>query len=108
METWSGVDLSELVERRYLGLVELVRLISTARDWKQLASAISVGLERASADPAQEPPAVRVWLITEEGFEEAARSPASPDFARCTSRELRRASRMLEPLETTGGGMLVG
>jgi signal transduction histidine kinase/DNA-binding NarL/FixJ family response regulator len=108
METWSGLDLSELVERRYLGLVELVRLISGARDWKQLASAISVGLERASADPAEEPPAVRVWVITAEGFEESARYPAYHDFGRCPPRELRRASRSLERLETASGGVLVG
>ena len=108
METWSGVDLSELVERRYLGLVELVRLISGARDWKQLASAISVGLERASADPADEPPAVRVWVITADGFEESARYPAYHDFARCPPRELRRASQSIEPLETASGGVLVG
>jgi signal transduction histidine kinase/DNA-binding NarL/FixJ family response regulator len=108
MDTWSGVDLSELVERRYLGLVELVRLISGARDWKQLASAISVGLERSSADPAEEPPAVRVWVITAEGFEESARYPAYHDFARCATRELRRSSHSLEPLETPSGGVLVG
>jgi len=108
METWSEVDLSELVERRYLGLVELVRLITGARDWKQLASGISVGLERASADPAEEPPAVRLWVITAEGFEESARYPAYHDFGRCPPRELRRASRSLEPLETAGGGVLVG
>ncbi len=102
------MDLSELVERRYLGLVELVRLISGARDWKQLASAISVGLERASADPTDELPAVRVWVITAEGFEESARYPTYHDFARCPPRELRRASRALEPLETASGGMLVG
>ncbi len=102
------MDLSELVERRYLGLVELVRLISAARDWKQLASAISVGLERASADAAEEPPAVRVWVITAEGFEESARYPAYHDFAPCSPRELRRASRTLEPLETSSGGVLVG
>jgi signal transduction histidine kinase/DNA-binding NarL/FixJ family response regulator len=108
METWSETELSELVERRYLGLVELVRLISGARDWKQLASAISVGLERASADPLEEPPAVRVWAITAEGFEESARCPAHHDFEPCPPRELRRASRSIEPLETTGGGMIVG
>lgn len=108
METWSGVDFSELVERRYLGLVELVRLISGARDWKQLASAISTGLERGSADLAAEPPAVRVWAITAEGFEESARYPAYHDFGPCPPRELRRASRTVEPLETPSGGTLVG
>jgi signal transduction histidine kinase/DNA-binding NarL/FixJ family response regulator len=108
METVTAVELSELVERRYLGLVELVRLISGARDWKQLASAISVGLERSSADPAEEPPAVRVWVITAEGFEESGRYPAYHDFARCATRELRRASSSLEPLETPSGGLLVG
>lgn len=108
METWSGVELSELVERRYLGLVELVRLMSGARDWKQLASAISLGLERGCANPADEPPAVRVWVITSEGFEEAARYPSHHEFAPCPPRELRRASRSLEPLDAIGGGVLVG
>jgi len=108
METWSGVDLSEVVERRYLGLVELVRLITSARDWKQLASAISVGLERASADPAEEPPGVRLWVVTADGFEESARYPAFHDFAPCPPRELRRASRSAEAVETAGGSVLVG
>lgn len=108
MQTWSGVDVSELVERRYLSLVELVRLISGARDWKQLASAISVGLERGAADPAQEPPAVRVWAITAEGFDEAARYPAYHEFGRCPLRDLRRASRSVEALDTLSGGILVG
>jgi signal transduction histidine kinase/DNA-binding NarL/FixJ family response regulator len=108
MATGSEIGLSELVERRYLGLVELVRLISGARDWKQLASAISVGLERASADPVEEPPAVRVWVITAEGFEESARYPPQHDFEPCPPRELRRASRSVEPLEIAGGGMIVG
>jgi two-component system NarL family response regulator len=108
METWSGVDLSEFLERRYLGLVELVRLISCARDWKQLASGISVGLERASAEAADKPTAVRVWVITADGFEESARYPGYHDFGRCPPRELRRASGSFEPLETASGGVLVG
>jgi signal transduction histidine kinase/DNA-binding NarL/FixJ family response regulator len=108
MAAWTGVDLSELLERRYLGLVELVRLISGARDWKQLTSGISVGLERASAEAADEQPAVRVWVITADGFEESARYPAHHDFGRCPPRELRRASGSLEPLETASGRVLVG
>jgi two-component system NarL family response regulator len=100
--------LAELIERRYLGLVELTRTVSVARDWKQLASAISIGLERAFGESPDEPPGVRVWAITAEGFEEAARFPAYHDFRSCSLRDLRRAARVGEPVETPEGGVLVG
>lgn len=108
MVAQTGVDLSELIERRYLGLVELVRMVSTARDWKQLASAISLGLERTLAESPEQPPGVRLWVITADGFEESARYPPGHDFVACASRDLRRAARISEPLETSGGGALVG
>lgn len=100
--------LAELIERRYLGLIELTRTISVARDWKQLASAISIGLERAFAESQAEPPGVRVWAITADGFEEAARYPAYHGFGHCSPRDLRRAARVGEPVETPDGGWLVG
>jgi signal transduction histidine kinase/DNA-binding NarL/FixJ family response regulator len=100
--------LAELIERRYLGLVELTRTVSVARDWKQLASAISLGLERVLAESPEEPPGVRVWAITAEGFEEAARYPADHEFGPCSPRNLRRASRVTEPVEMHDGGALVG
>jgi two-component system NarL family response regulator len=108
MEMSTEVGPAELIERRYLGLVELTRTISVARDWKQLASGISVGLERAMAESPREPPGVRVWAITAEGFEEAARYPAYHEFGHCSPRELRRAARIAEPVETQDGGALVG
>src|SRR5581483_6074754 len=51
---------------------------------------------------------VRVWAITAEGFEEAARYPASHEFGPCSARDLRRAAHMGEPVETHEGGALVG
>jgi signal transduction histidine kinase/DNA-binding NarL/FixJ family response regulator len=100
--------LTELIEQRYLGLVELTRAVSVARDWKQLASSISTGLERALVESPGEPPGVRVWAITPEGFEEAARYPAYHEFGHCSPRELRWAARVGEPVETQSGGALVG
>ncbi len=108
MGTWTAADLSELIERRYLGLVELVRMVSSARDWKQLAMGISVGLERTVAESVDEPPPVRVWVITADGFEESARHPVNHEFGTCSPRELRRAARVVEPVESSGGGALVG
>lgn len=104
----SYLDTAELLERRYLGLVEVVRMAAAARDWKQLASGISAGLERAFSDAPEDPPGVRVWAITAEGFEEFARYPAFHDFPPRPSRELRRAARADEVIETGMGGALVG
>jgi signal transduction histidine kinase/DNA-binding NarL/FixJ family response regulator len=100
--------VSRLVERRYLGLVELVRMVSLARDWKELARGISQGLERAFADEPESALAVRVWAITDDGFEESARYPAEHDFVLRSPRELRRAAGIAEPIETATGGVLVG
>ena len=102
------LGLSELTERRYLGLVELVRLVSVARDFRQLASGISGGLECAFVDSGDDPPGVRVWVITADGFEESARYPAHHEFSSCPRRELRRAAAVVEPIETAGGGVLTG
>ena len=108
MATTTEFGLAELIERRYLGLVELTRTVSVARDWKQLASAISIGLERALAESTAEPPGVRVWAITAEGFEETGRYPGAHEFSSCSPRDLRRAARAAEPVETQDGGALVG
>jgi signal transduction histidine kinase/DNA-binding NarL/FixJ family response regulator len=99
---------AQLTERRYLGLVELARIVSVARDWKQLASGISVGLERSLVDSPVDPPGVRVWAITAEGFEESARYPTYHEFTPCSPRDLRRAARLGEPIETPTGGTLIG
>lgn len=107
MTAVSEPERSELVERRYIGLVEVVRLVSQARDWQQLARGISVGLERALAESSADPLAVRVWVITADGFEESARYPSGRDFSSCPPRELRRAAGATEPVETAGGGTLV-
>jgi hypothetical protein len=104
----SYLDTAELLERRYLGLVEVARMAAAARDWKQLAGGISAGLERAFTDAPEDPPGVRIWAITAEGFEEFARYPAFHDFPPCPSRELRRAARADEVIETGAGGALVG
>jgi two-component system NarL family response regulator len=108
MATSTELGLAELIERRYLGLVELTRTISVARDWKQLASGISIGLERAMVESPEEPPGVRVWAITADGFEETARYPTYHEFGHCSPRELRRAARIAEPVEMPDGGALVG
>lgn len=79
-----------------------------ARDWKQLASGISVGLERSLVDSPVDPPGVRVWALTAEGFEESARYPIYHEFTACSSRDLRRAARLGEPIETPAGGTLIG
>ncbi|HEY2771358.1 MAG TPA: GAF domain-containing protein [Solirubrobacteraceae bacterium] len=105
MESLRELDLSDLIERRYLGLVELVRMVNSARDWKQLASAISSGLGPTTSGSDGEPPAVRVWVITADGFEESARYPAVHDFPACAPRELRRAARVMEPIEGPGGAL---
>jgi signal transduction histidine kinase/DNA-binding NarL/FixJ family response regulator len=108
MGTVSELRVSELIERRYLGLVDLVRLVSTARDFKQLASGISAGIEGTFAHSSEAPPGVRVWVITADGFEESARYPAQHEFDSCSPRELRRAARVTEPIETSRGGALAG
>ncbi|MGH2869853.1 MAG: LuxR C-terminal-related transcriptional regulator [Solirubrobacteraceae bacterium] len=108
MGTATQLGLEDMIERRYLGLVELTRTVSVARDWKQLASAISTGLERAFAESPEEPPGVRLWAITAEGFEEAGRYPAFHEFGSCPPRDLRRAARSSGPVETQDGGALVG
>jgi two-component system NarL family response regulator len=108
MAASSELAVSELVERRYLGLVELVRTVSLARDWKELAHGISLGLERSFANAPEEEPGVRLWAITDEGFEESARYPADRDFGPRPPRELRRAAGGGEPVESPTGGALVG
>lgn len=95
---------SELVERRYLRLVELSRMVSRARDWKELASGISQALEPTLG----EPPGVRLWAIIAEGLEEVARWPAQHDFAHCPPRELQRAASSEEMVESGAGSALVG
>ena len=108
MVALAELALGELLERRYLALVEIARMAGVARDWKHLASGISIGLEQALADSPVESPGVRLWAITAEGFEELARYPAHHEFPHCAPRELRRAARAGEPIETSGGGVLVG
>lgn len=83
-------------------------MVSLARDWKELARGISQGLERAFADAPESALAVRVWAITDDGFEESARYPAEHDFVLRSPRELRRAAGSAEPIETATGGVLVG
>jgi two-component system NarL family response regulator len=102
------LGVAELLESRYLGLVELARMVAAAQDWKQLVEAISAGLERANAEPLLEPPPVRIWAITAEGFGELARYPADHEFPHCPPRELKRAARQSEPVEPSHGGVLVG
>jgi signal transduction histidine kinase/DNA-binding NarL/FixJ family response regulator len=106
MDSLSELDVSDLIERRYLGLVEVVRMVNTARDWKQLAMAISGGMEATTTSNSDDgPPGVRVWVITADGVEESARYPIDHDFSTCSPRELRRAARVAEPIERPGGAL---
>jgi signal transduction histidine kinase/DNA-binding NarL/FixJ family response regulator len=101
-----GADVR--LERRYLALVRLARDLAQASDWKALAAAISRGLGEGLAAPPDEPPAVRLWAITSEGFEELARHPPGREFAHSPARALHRAAELGEPAESPGGGVLVG
>jgi signal transduction histidine kinase/DNA-binding NarL/FixJ family response regulator len=98
----------EVLERRYLALVRLGRDLAQASDWKALAAAISRGLGEALVTPPSEPPGVRVWALTSEGFDELARHPAGREFASSPARALHRAAELGEPAESPGGGVLVG
>jgi signal transduction histidine kinase/DNA-binding NarL/FixJ family response regulator len=98
----------ELLERRYLALVRLARDVAQASDWKALAAAISRGLGEAIVTPPSDPPAVRLWAITSEGFDELARHPARREFTTSPARTLHRAAELGEPAESPGGGTLVG
>jgi two-component system response regulator DevR len=98
---------ADLLERRYLGLVRLAGGIADAWEWKQLAAAISHGLE----DPLEEfagERRVRIWAILSEGFEELARYPSDSSCPHVHPRELQRAAELGEPTETADGCLLVG
>lgn len=108
MAASSNLELDELVERRYLGLVRLARSLAEASDWQQLAAAISHGLEETLHAALDGPPGIRLWASTSEGFDELGRYPAEHDFAHLPLRELQRSAKEGEPTGAPGGGLLVG
>lgn len=99
-------DLDERIERRYVEFARLARGVSAAPDFKQLAAAIASALEEPLEGTG--PPAVRLWAITSDGFEELARHAADTEFPHIPQRELQRAAASSEPTEASDGRVLVG
>jgi signal transduction histidine kinase/DNA-binding NarL/FixJ family response regulator len=100
--------LADVLERRYLGLIELGRGVAEAADWGQLAAAVSRGLDAARPEPAADPPGVRVLALTADGLDELGAHPEGHAFPHTPRRDLRRAMELAEPAAGPERGMLVG
>jgi signal transduction histidine kinase/DNA-binding NarL/FixJ family response regulator len=97
--------LAERSEHGYIALASLARRLPSARDWDELASAVSQALgDRESAT-------VRLWAIASDGLQEvafAAGDVAHDELPKPPALELERAAAVSEPVDGPDGCLLVG
>jgi signal transduction histidine kinase/DNA-binding NarL/FixJ family response regulator len=97
--------LADRSEHGYIALACLARRLPSARDWDELASAVSQALGDCEAATA------RLWAMASDGLHEMAQAPvdgAAPDLRTLNSLELERAAAVSEPVDGPDGSVLVG
>ncbi|HET8757821.1 MAG TPA: GAF domain-containing protein [Solirubrobacteraceae bacterium] len=97
--------LADRSEHGYIALASLARRLPSARDWNELASAVSQALGEC------EPAVVRLWAMASDGLHEMAQAPADDDARQLPALnplELTRAAAASEAVDGPDGSVLVG
>jgi signal transduction histidine kinase/DNA-binding NarL/FixJ family response regulator len=97
--------LADRSEHGYIALASLARRLPSARDWHELASAVSQALGDCEAAT------VRLWAMASDGLHEMAQAPtgsAAPELPTLNSLELERAAAVSDPVDGPAGSVLVG
>jgi signal transduction histidine kinase/DNA-binding NarL/FixJ family response regulator len=97
--------LADRGEHGYIALASLARRLPSARDWDELASAVSQALGDCEAAT------VRLWAMGSDGLHDIAQAPAdgaAPELPTLNALELERAAAVSDPVDEPGGSVLVG
>lgn len=97
-----NTTLQDLIDQRYVSIIELVRSLGAVSDWDQLAACVSAALAPGLDHP------VRLWATLPDGPQEIVRHPGNRMLPSRDSRVVRRAASAPAPQETEDGFVLIG